>query len=473
MGDSAPVIWWVRRDMRLADNPALVAAVAAGGPVIPVFLLDEVHDGYGALPRWRMGLGAGALAAALAARGSRLILRRGDAVASLRALVAETGARRVILGYLADPVARARDRKVHDALIGEDVEITRIRGHLLFDPWGVETKTGGFYRVYTPYWKAVKDSDVGAPLAAPGRIPAPDAWPASDRLEDWDLAAPMQRGAGIVRPYLTVGEAAAQERLAAFMADRVATYDTDRDLPGVDGTSGLGENLTLGEISARTCWHAGLEALRQGKAGAETFLKELVWREFAHHLVWHTPHITDRNWKPEWDAFPWNEDTAHPHVTAWRQGRTGIRFVDAAMRELYVTGSMHNRGRMIVGSYLCKHLMSHWRIGQAWFADCLRDWDPASNAMGWQWVAGSGADAAPYFRVFNPDTQLDRFDRNRAYADRWIAEGKRTPDPRALAYFDAVPRRWGLDPGAPYPDPVVTADAGRQRALDAYGARSF
>jgi deoxyribodipyrimidine photo-lyase len=473
MGDRAPVIWWVRRDMRLSDNPALDAAVAMGGPLIPVFVLDEVHDGYGALPRWRMGLGAGALADALADRGSRLILRRGNAVDTLRAVLAETGARQVVFAHLADPDARARDRAVHDALTADNVEVTRTRGHLLFDPWGVETKTGGFYKVYTPYWKAVKNTEIDAPLTAPGTLPAPDAWPASDRLDDWNLAAPMHRGAEIVRPHLTIGEDAARGRLGAFMAHRVAAYDTDRDIPGVDGTSGLGENLTLGEISARTCWHAGLEAMRQGKAGAETFLKELVWREFAHHLVWHTPHITHGNWKPEWDAFPWNEDTDHPHVVAWRQGRTGIPFVDAAMRELYVTGCMHNRGRMIVGSYLCKHLMTHWRIGQAWFADCLRDWDPASNAMGWQWVAGSGADAAPYFRVFNPVTQLDRFDRNRAYADRWIAEGKRNPDPMALAYFDAVPRGWGLDPAAPYPDPVVTPEDGRQRALDAYGARSF
>jgi deoxyribodipyrimidine photo-lyase len=319
----------------------------------------------------------------------------------------------------------------------------------------------------------VKDTEIDAPLTAPAQIPAPETWPASDRLEDWGLEAAMDRGADVVRPHLTVGEAAAQGRLGAFMAHRVADYDTDRDLPGVDGTSGLGENLTLGEISARTCWHAGLEAMRQGKEGAETFLTELVWREFAHHLAWHTPHITDGNWKPEWDAFPWNADADHPDVIAWQRGRTGIRFVDAAMREMYVTGSMHNRGRMIVGSYLCKHLMSHWRIGQAWFADCLRDWDPASNAMGWQWVAGSGADAAPYFRVFNPVTQLDRFDRNRAYVDRWIAEGKRNPDPMALAYFDAVPRQWALDPGASYPDPVVGPAEGRQRALDAYADRSF
>ena len=216
-----------------------------------------------------------------------------------------------------------------------------------------------------------------------------------------------------------------------------------------------------------------MRALQEGKPGAEIFLKELVWREFAYHLMHHTPHILTGNWKPDWDAFPWNTDEDHAHVVAWKQGRTGIRFVDAAMRELYVTGRMHNRGRMIVASYLTKHLLSHWQIGLKWFEDCLIDWDPAANAMGWQWSAGSGPDATPYFRVFNPVTQREKFDPNRAYVDRWIAEGRRNPHEDALKFFDATPRRWGLTPDATYPDPIVPADQGRKRALDAYSARGF
>ncbi|PWR01940.1 deoxyribodipyrimidine photolyase [Meridianimarinicoccus roseus] len=473
MTDTAPTIWWVRRDMRLTDNPALCAAIDRGGPVIPVFLLDEVHDGYGALPRWRMGLGAEALAEALEERGSRLVLRRGDALSCLRALVRETGARGVVWTVLVDPDAKARDSAVRAGLEEDGTEVVRKTGHVLFDPWTVETKTGGCYRVYTPFWRAVKDRDLDAPLPAPGKIPAPDTWPDSALVADWGLERPMRRGADVVRPHLTVGERAAQGRLGAFMAQRVDDYAAARDIPSQTGTSLLSENLTLGEISARTCWHAGLEALRQGKAGAETFLKELVWRDFAHHLAYHTPQLTSGNWRPEWDAFPWNTDADHPHVRAWLQGRTGIRFVDAAMRELYVTGYMHNRGRMIVGSYLCKHLMSHWKIGLRWFADTLRDWDPASNAMGWQWVAGSGPDATPYFRVFNPVTQLDKFDKNRGYEGRWIAEGRARPDPLALAYFDAVPAAWGLTAQDRYPDPVVTPEDGRRRALDAYENRTF
>jgi len=252
----------------------------------------------------------------------------------------------------------------------------------------------------------------------------------------------------------------------------VHKYQDTRDLPAVDGTSRLSENLTYGEISPLQCWHAGWQAMQAGAGQAEVFLKELVWREFAYHLVHHTPHIIDQNWKPDWDQFKWNE-TDIPEVLAWKQGRTGIPFVDAAMREMYVTGTMHNRGRMIVASYLTKHLLTHWKVGQAWFADCLTDWDPASNAMGWQWSAGSGPDATPYFRVFNPESQLEKFDKAHLYADRWIAEGKRQPTATALSYFDAIPKNWEMSAGASYPAPIMPVDLGRKRALEAYADRGF
>jgi deoxyribodipyrimidine photo-lyase len=282
----------------------------------------------------------------------------------------------------------------------------------------------------------------------------------------------MRRGGVVLRGYVTPGAAAAQARLDRFIADGIDRYQDRRDMPGVDGTSGMSAYLALGEISPRQCWQAGQRAMFGGAQGAETFLKELVWREFAYHLMFHTPHIVDRNWKPEWDTFPWNTDATHPDVVAWQQGRTGVPFVDAAMREMYVTGRMHNRGRMIVASYLTKHLMTHWRIGQQWFADCLTDWDPASNAMGWQWAAGSGPDAAPYFRVFNPVTQLAKFDPKGLYARAWIAEGQANPPQTALDYFTAIPKRWGLSPQDRYPAPVVELAAGRQRALEAYQGRN-
>ena len=472
MTDSVPpVLVWLRRDLRLADNPALTSAILTGRPVIPVAILDPETDTIGAAARWRWGLSVEAIDKALRAIGSRLILRRGPAQGVLDAVIAETGATAVVWGRLYDPASVARDTAVKAALKARGVDVRSVNAHLLVEPWAVETKSGGFYRVYTPFWNAVRDQTIRGPDAPPRVLQSPADWPASDRIEDWQLHARMGRGAAVVRPHLAVGETAATDRLAAFIDESVAGYAQRRDLPGLDGTSRLAQHLTTGEISPRTAWAAGMAAREAGAAGAEVFLKELVWREFAYHLMHHTPHIVGQNWKPEWDAFPWNTDPSHPHVQAWRQGRTGIPFVDAGLREMYVTGTMHNRARMIVASYLTKHLLTHWKIGADWFADCLVDWDPASNAMGWQWAAGSGPDAAPYFRVFNPVSQREKFDPDRAYVGRWIAEGRRTPSPQALSYFDAVPRAWDLSPTRPYPDPVVDTDTGRRRALDTYAAR--
>lgn len=459
--------------MRLVDNAALSAAMDRGRPVIPVFILDEVEAGRGACSRWRLGLGAEALGAALSAVGSRLVFRRGPALEVLRDVAAEAGAGAVFWTRAYDPDAIARDKAVKAGLKADGRIAESVPGHLLFEPWEVETKTGEPYRVYSPFWRSVQGRSVPAPLSAPGKIECPDVWPASDDPAHWDLAAAMHRGASVVRQHLAIGESAAADRLAVFLRDRIANYRARRDFPADPATSRLSENLTYGEISPRVAWHAGQRALAEGLAGAETFLKELVWREFAYHLIYHTPHITTRNWREGWDRFPWNEDETRSDVVAWTQGRTGLRFVDAAMREMYVTGHMHNRARMIVASYLTKHLLTHWRIGLNWFGDCLADWDPASNAMGWQWTAGSGPDAAPYFRVFNPVSQLEKFDADGAYAHRWIAEGDPRPSQTALSYFDAVPRSWDLSAGMVYPDPVVTAEEGRNRALTAYEMREF
>lgn len=473
MSDTSPVLMWLRRDLRLSDHPALTAAVKTGRPVIPVFILDGQCEALGAAPKYRLGLGLEHFGKVLADAGSRLILRRGDALAQLRKLVEETGAHCVFWTRQYDPDAVARDTEVKQTLREEGLEVRSFGGHLMFEPWTVETKTGGYYKVYTPFWRSVKERDVEVPLSAPSSLAAPDTWPASDDLLDWKMAAAMRRGADVIRPHVQLGEAAAQDRLAEFLKDKVEKYNTTRDLPGVDGTSCLSENLALGEISPHQCWHAGQRALHEGKSDAEVFLKELVWREFAYHLMHHTPRILTQNWREEWQGFDWNEDERLAEVKAWKQGRTGIPFVDAAMREMYVTGRMHNRGRMIVASYLTKHLLCHWRIGQKWFEECLIDWDPAANAMGWQWSAGSGPDATPYFRVFNPVTQLDKFDKNRDYTGRWIAEGYAEPSTSALSYFDAIPQRWHMSPDDPYPDPVVDVAQGRKRALEAYENRGF
>lgn len=467
----APILFWFRRDLRLGDHEGLSAASATGRPVIPVFILDEVVETHGAAPKWRLGLGVEHFAKTLDGIGSTLILRRGRALDVLRNLVAETGAGAVWWSRAYDPAAIARDTDVKTGLKGDGIDARSFRGHVLFEPWTVETKTGGFYKVFTPMWKAVRGRDLAADISVVGELCAPDAWPTSDSLDDWKMGAAMRRGADIVGKHVVVGEAAACARLGIFIRDRIAGYNDARDQMAERGTSMLSENLTYGEISPRQCWHAGWQALHDGKSGAETFLKELVWREFAYHLAYHTPRIIDQNWREEWDAFAWQEDEGSAEVTAWKQGRTGVQLVDAAMREMYVTGYMHNRGRMIVASYLTKHLMTHWKVGQAWFDDCLIDWDPASNAMGWQWSAGSGPDATPYFRVFNPDTQAEKFDRDRSYRARYLGELFSDHGDGAEQFYEAIPNAWNLSISDAYPKPVVALDAGRQRALAAYKQR--
>ena len=464
---TAPTLIWFRRDLRTTDHEALSAAVARGGPVITVVIRDESVTGLGAAPALRLEMGLEALAEVLAEKGSRLILRTGAALEVLRALVAETGAGAVFWQRLYDPQAMARDRAVKAGLKEDGIEARSFAGHVLFEPWEVATGQGGPYRVYSPYWKAVRGREVAPAIAAPTTLPAPDTWPDSEALADWALSAPMRRGLSVVRSHVAAGEAEAQQALATFMRHQVEGYAAQRDLPSVEGTSDLSHYLTVGEISARQCWHAGRRAMEEGKAGAETFLKELVWREFAYHLMYHMPQMLDRNWREDWDDFPWSEEET-PQVLAWKQGRTGIDFVDAAMRELFVTGRMHNRARMIVASYLTKHMLVHWRVGQKWFEDCLVDWDPASNAMGWQWVAGCGPDAAPYFRIFNPDTQAEKFDPKGRYRRRWLAEGQLNPGEVALSFFEAAPLSWGLSPRDLRPKPVVDLKAGRERALEVY-----
>ena len=453
-----PGLIWLRRDLRLSDHPALVAA-ADEGAVIPVFIRDDQVDAMGAAARWRLDRALAALAEALEAKGSRLILRAGPPAEVLAALIEETGAERVHWSRLYDGAARERDARVKASLKDAGLSVTSHPGHVLFEPWTVETGSGGFYKVYTPFWKNVREREVPEALPAPD-LTSPEAWPESESLHDWALGADMRRGGAVVAKHVAVGEAAALGKLGAFIANRIDDYDEGRNRLDIEGTSGLSPFFALGELGIRTAWHA---AAKRDSAGAEVWRKELVWRDFAWHLIYHTPHIEDQSWRPEWQGFPWREDSEQSE--RWRRGITGEPIVDAGMRELYVTGTMHNRVRMIVASYLTKHLMTHWKVGCDWFADCLVDHDPASNAMGWQWSAGSGPDATPFFRVFNPETQAEKFDPEGLYRRRWL-DVKRSADARA--YFDAIPISWGMDADDPYPDRIIPLRDGRQRALDAY-----
>ncbi len=459
-------LYWIRKDFRFSDNSALLTAINGDGPVIPVCILDEVVEAYGAAPKWRWSEGVRQFSGMLEGIGSKLVLRRGDALQTMRALIKETGASRVVWGRQYDRAAKARDTEVKAALKNDSVDAISVRNHLLFEPWDIETKTGGPYRVYTPFKNACLARDIhDADMPAPTQIPSPNSWPKSDELSDWNLSAAMNRGAEIVANYSAIGEQAALKRLDTFCA-KVSDYVTARDVPSVVGTSRLSENLAWGEISPLTIWKA-ITACTEGQSkGAQVYLSEILWREFAYHLMHHYPDIIDSNWRDEWDAFPWrsdNDDAEH-----WRRGMTGIPFVDAAMRELYTTGTMHNRLRMLTASLLTKHLMTHWRVGEQWFSECLTDWDPASNAMGWQWAAGSGPDASPFFRIFNPETQMNKFDPKNDYVSNWIAEMSEQTSQDAQNFYAAIPRGWKMNPDQNYPEALVDLKAGRERALAAY-----
>ncbi|MDO5632075.1 MAG: deoxyribodipyrimidine photo-lyase [Paracoccus sp. (in: a-proteobacteria)] len=444
---SAPAIWWVGRDLRLTDNPALVAA-AASGPVLPVMVLDVPEDALGAAAAWRLGAAMRALSGDLAARGSRLVVRRGDAAKVLAALMAETGAQTV---HLNSPRPFFSAGAAREAL-GDRLHIHP--GNWLAPPGSVQTGSGGAYQKFTPFWRNLRGRDIAAPLPVP-QITAPTAWPASD---DWHFGAAVRRGTEVLASQTRAGEAAARVRLAAFLDGPVQDYSDDRNRPDHPATSGLSDALAVGEISARQVWHAGLAARDAGAQGAETFLSELAWRDFARDLYFHAPQIDRQAWRAEWDGFPWRGD--NPDADLWRRGLTGIDIVDAGMREVYATGRMHNRVRMIAASFLTKHLLTHWRIGLDWFADTLTDWDPASNAMNWQWVAGSGPDAAPYFRIFNPDTQAAKFDPRGDYCRYWlVGQGD-------ALFRAAIPPSW--DTPRARPVPVIGLAEGRARALAAY-----
>ncbi|UWQ20311.1 deoxyribodipyrimidine photo-lyase [Jannaschia sp. W003] len=460
-----PILLWHRRDLRLTDNPAMHWAAGQGRPVIPVFLLDEVVADWGAASKWRIGRSLEAHAERLEGIGSRLILRRGPAAEALSTLLDETGAGDVVWSRLYVHDERARDEAVLAMLERRGADAHVFDGHIVFRPEDVATGSGGFYKVYTPFYRNVAARDPEPPLPPVEQLPAPDTWPPSDALADWNLGGAMNRGGAVLERHARVGELAARARLVEFVEGRIRAYAEARDKLPEDGTSKLGENLTYGEISARECL-AAVRAEAPAGAGRDTFAKELLWRDFAHHLAWHTPKLTKGNWKPEWDAFPWRGDNDAAEV--WRRGITGVPVVDAAMREMYVTGTMHNRGRLLTASYLTKHMLTHWRVGCDWFADALTDWDPANNALNWQWVGGCGPDASPFFRIFNPETQAERFDRGGRYRGHWLAERADAPSEEALAWFEAIPRRWGQSPDQPYPEaPVVGMAEGRARALEA------
>jgi deoxyribodipyrimidine photo-lyase len=433
---------WFRDDLRLADNPALQAALDREGPVIALYVLDEQSPGIrplGGAARWWLHHSLASLGERLAERGSVLLLRRGAASEIVPDVARDAGASAVVWNRRYCAAEREIDRALKDRLRREGLEVRSFAASLLFEPWTVRTGAGTSFSVFTPFWHAcLHQPPPREPLPEPASIPGPEGAPASESLEDWRLLPTRPDWAGGLRETWEPGEPAAQRRLQEFLEQDAAGYDTARDQPSAGATSLLSPRLRWGELSPHTVWHTALSA----GVDVGRFLSELGWREFAWHVLFHHPDLATANLRREFDAFPWpplDED----RLRAWQQGRTGYPMVDAGMRELWHTGHMHNRVRMVVASFLVKNLLTDWRLGEQWFWDTLVDADAASNAFNWQWVAGSGADAAPYFRVFNPRLQQQKFDALGLYTARWA------PDAAAIP-------------------PIVDLQVSRQAALTAY-----
>jgi len=465
------VIVWFRRDLRLDDNPALQAALRSGLPVVCVYVHapdEQAPWAPGAASRWWLHHSLAALDADLRARGSGLLIRHGPSLQVLQSLIAQTGASEVVWNRLYEPTLVARDKQVKQQLRAHGIVAESFNAHLLFEPWEIATGAGDPYRVFTPFWRNARARlDVGTPPAAPSTI---DSLALADSVPLTTLALLPRIGwdAGFSAHWIP-GEAGAAELLQVFIDGALDAYASGRDLPDRAGTSRLSPHLHFGEISPRRIVHA-LSA-RGLLAHAEPYVRELGWREFGHHLLYHFPHTTLEPLNPQFAEFPWADDRqGEGGLHAWQQGRTGIPIVDAGMRELWHTGWMHNRVRMIVASLLTKNLRLHWLHGARWFWDTLVDADLAANTQGWQWTAGSGADAAPYFRIFNPVTQGERFDPEGRYVKRHVPELARLP-PKAIhqpwTLKPAERTALGLD-NSGYPAPIVDLKTSREAALAAY-----
>ncbi len=477
---TSPLIVWFRDDLRLSDHPALHTAAASGAPLICLYVLDEESNSLrspygrpiGSASRWWLAQSLRSLQASLAARGQTLVLRRGAAAKVIADLAQEIQASAVHWIESDIPSQAAVERDVSAALEKIGVAGLNFPSDLLVKPTSLRNKEGRGLRVFTPFWKRVLS--LGGP---PQPLPAPKtltAGPkiASDDLASWNLEPTRPDWAAGLRDTWTPGEAAAQERLRDFLDNDIAGYASLRDRPDRDGTSKLSPHLRFGEISPRQVWHAANFAAARKPAigsGVGKFLSELGWREFSRHLLFDLPQLSEKNLQPSFDAFPWRRDAKA--LRAWQHGRTGYPIVDAGMRELWHTGIMHNRVRMVVASFLVKHLLIDWRDGEKWFWDTLVDADPGSNPASWQWVAGSGADAAPYFRVFNPILQGEKFDPDGAYVSKWVPELARLPAGPIHQPWDATPMELaaaGVTLGKTYPEPIVDHKAARARALAAY-----
>lgn len=463
---ASPAIVWFRNDLRLTDHPALRSAAETGNPFVLVYILDDVTPGrwkLGGAARWWLHNSLASLGVEIAARGGSLTLRRGNAADIIYSLAQEVGAGSVHFHSAVEPWQLKQDQILADRLQRLGVAVHVSEGAGLFPPGSVCNQAGEPFKVFSPFWRScLKYGLPRAPCPPPTQLKGLTI--PSDLLGDWDLIPTNPDWAGGLRATWRPGEAAAKQKLDAFVQSTLQRYGEHRDYPSIQGTSRLSPHLRFGEISPVQVWAALAE-----RRDTDKFLSELGWREFSRHLLAQFPELPERNFRTQFDALPWKQDLAA--LRLWRRGQTGYPIVDAGMRELWTTGWMHNRVRMIVASFLVKHLLVDWRLGEDWFWDTLVDADLASNAASWQWVAGSGADAAPYFRIFNPISQAEKFDPEGKYLRRWLPEVAELPTPEIFAPWLAETfalRAANVTLGETYPGPMVDHAEAREAALAAF-----
>ena len=475
-----PTLVWFRHDLRLADHPALSRAVERGGPVVPLFIWAPQEEGDwppGGAHRWWLHGSLEALDADFRDKGSRLVLRAGPSLDALRDVIEATGAEAVYWNARIEPALRSRDRSIAEALREDGLDVKTFAARILHDPDAVQTTTGGPYHVFTPFLNKFRETvEVGEPVGVPrmGERLAPDPWPESADLDDFALLPEAQDGvdwAGAMRAHWTPGERGAHARFDAFVEDDLIDYTTCRNRMDDDGTSSLSPHLHHGELSPRQVWHR-VEAWVQNGAmrkAADKFLSEIAWREFSYHILWHYPSLPTEPLKSKFAGFDWKTDD--DALRRWQRGQTGYPIVDAGMRQLWALGWMHNRARLITGSFLTKDLLISWREGEAWFWDTLVGGDLANNAMNWQWVGGSGPDAQPFFRIFNPVSQAEKHDPDGDYVRHWVPEVAKLPKKYIHRPWEAPPdvlADAGVVLGETYPEPLVMHGEARDRALAAY-----
>lgn len=466
-----PIIIWFRQDLRVEDNPALLAAIESKSPLIALYIYSPEEEGawsYGGASRWWLHYSLKSLSNELSHHGLKLTLRRGSSISILEDLIQKTDAQAVYWNRRYEPSSIKRDAAIKETLHQKGIEAKSYNANLLFEPWTVSNKQKKPFQVFTPFWKTCLSlpepaEPIHIPRAKPENIDVD-----SLSLDDLDLLPKIHWDQGI-KAHWKPGAPEAKKILSEFSQDAIYHYKERRDRPDLAGVSKLSPYLHFGEISPRMVWHFVKAHCDIHKEGVECYLRQLGWREFAHHLLYHFPHTPENPLRENFDRFPWNAQA--DWLKAWQKGLTGYPIIDAGMRQLWTTGWMHNRLRMIVGSFLVKDLLISWKEGAAWFWDTLVDADLANNTLGWQWIGGCGADAAPYFRIFNPITQGEKFDPEGAFVRQWVPEIAALPDRWIHKPWEASAielRSYGVTLGHTYPHPLVDHDKARLKALAAF-----